>query len=150
MPERQKVVWRYQVSGPSAIVKIHIGPHCCKDTGPGRKILDNLDIVSGAGYNRSIESLRRTSAEACRVYTNGSATANLEAEGEWRTGAEVAYRHGKSLVLRLKLEKALTVSGSPTVLSVSWYSSGYVRASASSVLINLFAHLQCMRAGYFR
>ena len=145
---KPEVVWRYQVSGPSAIVTIHIGPQCCKDTGPGRKILDNLDIVSGAGYNRPIESLQRKSAEDFRIYTNGSAAANIESEGEWRTGTEVAYRHGKSLVLRLEIEKALAVIGPPTVLSVSWYSSGYVRASASSILINLFPHLQCLRSGY--
>ena len=83
-----EVVWQYQLPDPSAIIKIHIGPHCCKDTGASRKILDNLDSVSGAEYMRSIESLQRMLVEACKVYTNGFPATAIEAEGECRTGAE--------------------------------------------------------------
>ena len=83
-----EVVWQCQLSDPTAIIKIHIGPHCCKDTGGSRKILDSLDSVSGAEYKRSIESLHRMLVEDCKVYTNGFAATTIEAEGEWRTGAE--------------------------------------------------------------
>ena len=67
---------------------MHIGPHCCKDTGATRKILDNLDSVSGAEYKRSNESAQRMLAVASNVYIKGNATTTIEAEGEWRTGVE--------------------------------------------------------------
>ena len=69
---------------PSEIIKLHIGPHRCKDTGGSRKIVDGLDSVSGAAYKRSLDSVKTMLREACNAYTKESTATILAAEGEWR------------------------------------------------------------------
>ena len=64
------------------MIKLHIGPHCCKDAGASRKIVDGLNSASGTAYKRSLDSLKTMLKVACHAYTKESALTILKAEGE--------------------------------------------------------------------
>ena len=69
--------------GASSIIKLHVGPHCCNDTGATLKVLDNLDIVSGDVYKTSLDSLKNMLRECIHSFDKESIAMISDAEGEY-------------------------------------------------------------------